>query len=140
RVYRLPAVVFRMSCIYGPHQKGNEDQGWIAHFLLCALRDEPITIYGDGRQVRDVLWVEDLVDAMTKAQVHMGALAGRVFNIGGGVDNAISLKELLECVRRVAGRLPEVKYGPWRAADQRYYVSNLDAFQKATGWRPRVGV
>jgi CDP-paratose 2-epimerase len=140
RVFGLKAVVFRMSCIYGPHQRGTEDQGWVAHFLLRTLADEPITIYGDGRQVRDALYAEDLVDAMLVAHAKIGSLSGRAFNIGGGVDNAISLLELLALVQRLEGRSPDVRFGPWRPADQRYYVSNVAAFTGATGWRPQVAV
>jgi CDP-paratose 2-epimerase len=140
RMYHLPAVVFRTSCVYGPHQRGNEAQGWMAHFLLASLRGEPIIIYGDGRQVRDALYADDLVDAMMAAQARMGELSGRAFNIGGGARNAITPRELLEMSRRLHGRLPPVRYGAWRTADQRYYVSRIDAFSTATGWRPRVGV
>jgi CDP-paratose 2-epimerase len=140
RIYKLPAVVFRMSCIYGPHQRGNEDQGWVAHFLLANLRGDPITVYGDGRQVRDALFAEDLVDAMLAAHARMDDLAGRAFNIGGGARNTMSLRELLELSGRLCGAKPSVRYGGWRTADQRYYVSRIDAFTAATGWRPRVGV
>jgi CDP-paratose 2-epimerase len=140
RIYQLPAVVFRMSCIYGPHQRGNEDQGWVAHFILRTLNDEPITIYGDGRQVRDALFADDLMDAMLKAQVQIQKISGRAFNIGGGVDKAVSLRELLALLGDLHGRVPEVQYGPWRPADQRYYVTDIERFSSATGWRPRVSV
>jgi CDP-paratose 2-epimerase len=140
RIYRLPAVVFRMSSIYGPHQRGSEDQGWVAHFLLATLRGEPITIYGDGRQVRDALYADDLVEAMLAAHAHMKDLSGRAFNIGGGVRNTVTPCELLELSRRLCGYLPPVRHGAWRTADQRYYVSRIDAFTAATGWRPRVSV
>jgi CDP-paratose 2-epimerase len=140
RVFGIPALVFRMSCIFGPHQKGNEDQGWVGHFLLATLRGDPITIYGDGRQVRDALYVDDLVDAMLAAHQRIQELAGRAFNIGGGVDNAVTLREVLEMARRLHGRLPAIRHGGWRTADQRYYVSRIDAFTAATGWRPRVSV
>jgi CDP-paratose 2-epimerase len=139
RVFRLPAVVFRMSCIYGPHQRGNEDQGWLAHFVLCALRGQPITIYGDGHQVRDALHVHDLVDAMIKAGTRMGDLSGRAFNIGGGPENAVTLREVLGALGRLHGPLPPVRSGGWRQGDQRYYVSDISAFCAATGWRPRIG-
>jgi CDP-paratose 2-epimerase len=140
RIYRLPAVVFRMSCIYGSHQRGNEDQGWVAHFLLSVLRDEPITIYGDGKQIRDALHADDLVDAMLAAHQQMDRLAGRAFNIGGGIENAITLRDLLFLAERLHGRLPTIRYGAWRTADQRYYVSRIEAFARATGWQPRVDV
>ena len=105
RTFGLPAVVFRMSCIYGPHQFGNEDQGWVAHFLIRALKGEPITLYGDGRQVRDILYVEDLVDAFLLAQAEMPRLSGQAFNMGGGPGNTISLKDLLDIDRGIS-RLP----------------------------------
>ena len=136
--YGLPTAVFRMSCIYGPHQCGNEDQGWVAHFLISALEGRPITIFGDGKQVRDVLYVDDLVDAFLRADAHIERLAGRAFNIGGGVRNAISLVELVDLIERRLGEPPVVEFGDWRCGDQRYYVSDTAAFTKATGWRPRV--
>jgi len=135
--YGMPAVVFRMSCIYGPHQHGNEDQGWVAHFLLQAHEGAPITLYGDGRQVRDVLYVDDLLDAMLLATAQVDRLAGQAFNMGGGPDNTVSLLELLELIGQL-GSPPEVEYGEWRVGDQRYYVSDTRRFQDATGWAPTV--
>jgi CDP-paratose 2-epimerase len=140
RTFGLPTVVFRMSCIYGPHQFGTEDQGWVAHFLIRALDHSPITIYGNGRQVRDVLFVEDLVNALLLAQRHMDSLAGQVFNIGGGPANATSLLELMELIGELHGRHPEVRFADWRPADQPYYVSDTRKFTAATGWSPKVGV
>jgi CDP-paratose 2-epimerase len=140
RTFGLPTVVFRMSCIYGPRQFGTEDQGWLAHFLIRTLSGEPITIYGDGRQVRDVLFVDDLLDAMLAAHAQIGAIAGSAFNIGGGPSNTLSLLELLDLVRELTGTSPAVEFAPTRVGDQRYYVSDTRAFQRATGWRPRVGV
>jgi CDP-paratose 2-epimerase len=136
--YRLRAVVFRMSCIYGPHQFGTEDQGWVAHFLIRALRDEPITVFGDGKQLRDVLFVEDLVEAFLRAERYAARLAGTAFNIGGGPANTLSLRELLALIGELRGTPPAVDRGPWRQGDQRYYVSDTRAFTAATGWRPRV--
>jgi len=127
-----------MSCIYGPHQFGTEDQGWVAHFLIRALERRPITVYGDGKQVRDVLYVEDLVDAFLRAEQDVEALAGQAFNIGGGTHNTISLRELLALIAQIDGRGPAVEYGPWRQGDQRYYVSDCAAYAAASGWRPRV--
>jgi CDP-paratose 2-epimerase len=138
RSYGLPAAVFRMSCIYGPHQCGNEDQGWVAHFLIRALQDEVITIYGDGRQVRDILFVEDLVDAFLRCQARLPELAGRAFNMGGGPANAVSLVDVLRHVAALTGSVPRVKHGRWRVGDQRYYVSDASAFSIATGWKPQV--
>jgi CDP-paratose 2-epimerase len=136
--FDVPATVFRMSCIYGPHQLGTEDQGWVAHFLLCALDGRPITIYGDGKQVRDILYVDDLVDAFVRAWMRIDTLAGHAYNIGGGPANAISLAQLIQTIERVHGTRPSIRYEPWRAGDQRYYVSNTSEFTAATGWIPRV--
>jgi CDP-paratose 2-epimerase len=138
RSYGLSAIVFRMSCIYGPHQFGTEDQGWVAHFLLRALAGKAITIYGDGRQVRDILYVEDLVDAFLLAQRDMPRMRGRAFNIGGGFGNSISLLQLIDQIGELHGQRPEFVCRPWRQGDQRYYVSNHGRFSAATGWRPRV--
>jgi CDP-paratose 2-epimerase len=138
RSYGLDTVVFRMSCIYGPHQFGTEDQGWVAHFLLRALGRAPITLYGDGRQVRDILHVDDLVDAFLLAEASIERLRGQAFNIGGGPANAVSLLELLERIERLAGRRPETVFAGWRTGDQRYYVSNHGRFTSVTGWRPKI--
>ena len=137
RTFGLPAVVFRMSCIYGPHQCGTEDQGWVAHFLLQALKGAPITIYGDGGQVRDVLYVADLVDAFRLALDHVDALRGQAFNMGGGPANTVSLLEFLDTIEALHGERPNVSFGDWRPGDQRYYVSNTTKFREATGWAPR---
>ena len=138
RSFGIPAVVFRMSCIYGPHQHGNEDQGWLAHFLMRALRGEAITIYGDGRQVRDILFVDDLVDALLLANEHAFKLYGNAFNIGGGPQNATSLLELIDLVTKIHGELPPTEFADWRVGDQRYYVSNCSKFQTAVGWSPSI--
>jgi CDP-paratose 2-epimerase len=140
RTYGLSAIVFRMSCIYGPHQHGTEDQGWVAHFLLRALAGLPITIYGDGCQVRDLLFIEDLVDALLLAQRHMPSQSGLRFNLGGGPANAVSLLELLDLIAELTERPPLVEFGGWRLGDQRYYVSDTGRFHRATGWRPSVRV
>jgi CDP-paratose 2-epimerase len=138
--FDLPALVFRMSCIYGPHQHGNEDQGWVAHFLLRALAREPITIYGDGAQVRDVLFVDDLVDAIELAVANVEKLAGYAFNVGGGPANTISLLELVDLIAELEERRPKLTFAPERAGDQRYYVSDTSRLAEATGWVPRVTV
>ena len=138
RTYGIPAAVFRMSCIYGPHQFGTEDQGWVAHFLIQAQSGQPITLYGDGMQVRDILFAEDLVNALVLAQDRMGDLSGQAFNIGGGADNSISLLNLLDLIRETDGDAPDVRFEGWRPGDQRYYVSDTRKFQAATGWTPTV--
>jgi CDP-paratose 2-epimerase len=140
RTYGLSAVVFRMSCIYGLHQMGTEDQGWIAHFLLRAIAGEPIQICGDGMQVRDVLYVDDLVDAFLLAQANIRTLSGQAFNIGGGLGNTTSLLELLDLIRSLHSEKPDVRMGEWRVGDQRYYVSDTRKFKAATGWAPKVSV
>ena len=138
RTFGLATVVFRMSCIYGPHQFGTEDQGWVAHFLIRALDQLPITIYGDGCQVRDILFVEDLVNAFLAAQQQMPKIAGQVFNMGGGPAHTISLLELVEIIKELHGSRPRVRLDEWRLADQQYYVSDTRKFSTATGWVARV--
>ncbi|HEU5362122.1 MAG TPA: SDR family NAD(P)-dependent oxidoreductase [Gaiellaceae bacterium] len=133
--FGLPATVFRMSCIYGPHQNGTEDQGWVAHFALRAAGGRAITVYGDGSQVRDLLFVDDLVEAMQLAREHERSVTGRAFNIGGGAANALSVGEVLELLEASGVRRAEERLG-----DQRYYVADTRSFQEATGWAPLVGV
>lgn len=140
RTFGLPAVVFRMSCIYGEHQFGTEDQGWVAHFLIQALNGSPITVYGDGMQVRDILFADDLVNAMLLARDNMDKIAGRSFNIGGGPSNSVSLLELIDLISDLRGEICDVNFDDWRSADQRYYVSDCRRFQKATGWQPEYDV
>jgi CDP-paratose 2-epimerase len=135
RSFDLRTVVVRMSCIYGPHQQGNEDQGWVAHFMMRARERGTLNIYGDGLQVRDVLYVDDLIDAFQLAMRYAERLAGRAFNMGGGPGNTLSLRELIARLGPV-----RVQYGRARRGDQRYYVSDTSAFTAATGWRPRTSV
>ena len=144
RSFALPTCVLRMSCIYGPRQLGTEDQGWVAHFLIRALQDQPITIYGDGRQVRDILFVDDAVEAYVSAFQRIGQVSGRAFNLGGGPANAVSLLQLLDQIEQVTGRKPDVEFAEWRAGDQRYYVSDTTAARRdlelpdPRGWRAGV--
>jgi CDP-paratose 2-epimerase len=140
RSYGLQTVVFRMSCIYGPHQFGTEDQGWVAHFLIRALNREPITIYGDGKQVRDLLYVDDLVDAFLLAAENIDACSGQAFNIGGGPASTLSLRELLRMIEQLNGRAARVVASDWRTGDQKYYVSDTRRFSALTGWKPAVDV
>ncbi len=140
RSYGIRSIVFRMSCIYGPHQFGNEDQGWIAHFLIRALDGMPITIYGDGMQVRDALFVDDLVDAFLLAERRGSRTEAKAFNIGGGPENTISLLELIELVAAIHGQRPNIRFEQWRTGDQRYYVSDTRRFRGATGWAPQTGI
>jgi CDP-paratose 2-epimerase len=141
RSYGLPATVFRMSCIYGPRQFGTEDQGWVAHFLIRAAMQKPISIYGDGKQVRDILFVSDLIDAMLLTETHREVVSGQAYNMGGGPENVISLLQLLDTIGTLSGGAkPVVRFDAPRVGDQRYYVSDTRKFQAATGWRPRVSV
>ncbi|CAO4144334.1 SDR family NAD(P)-dependent oxidoreductase [Methylorubrum aminovorans] len=144
RTYGLPTAVMRMSCIYGPRQMGNEDQGWVAHFLIRALRGEPITLYGDGSQVRDILHVDDCVAAYRAALARIDRVAGRAFNLGGGPANAVSLRGLIAHAGQLLGREIAIESGPWRPGDQRYYVSDPSRAIEALGlerplsWRDGV--
>ncbi|WP_135467342.1 SDR family NAD(P)-dependent oxidoreductase [Crenalkalicoccus roseus] len=146
RSFDIPGVVFRMSCIYGPRQMGTEDQGWVAHFLIRALRGEPITVFGDGCQVRDVMLVDDVVDAYLAAWRCIGAVSGRAFNLGGGPSNAVSLRQVIGLIGELAGRRPEVRHAPWRAGDQRWYVSDTRRAHQALGlatptsWRSGIAI
>jgi CDP-paratose 2-epimerase len=138
--FGLPTIVFRMSCIYGTHQFGTEDQGWVAHFLLRALDNQPITLYGDGKQVRDILFIEDLIDAFLLAKKNIENLKGQAFNIGGGTTNTVSLLECIELISELRGRKPKLYFENWRPGDQCYYVSDTRKFQLATGWKPKYTV
>ena len=144
RSYGIPAAVLRMSCIYGRRQMGTEDQGWVAHFLIRALEGKPITLYGDGHQVRDILDVSDAVDAYIRAWRRIDVVKGRAFNLGGGAANAVSLRVLLDHIGRLVGQAPQIGFSDWRAGDQRYFVADTRAAEAALGLgakRPwRVGV
>ncbi len=138
RTFGLSAAVLRMSCIYGPRQLGSEEQGWVAHFAIQLLRGAPITIHGDGLQVRDALFVEDLVGAILAARAAMPRMRGGAWNLGGGPEQTTSLLELLELLHEIGGRRAEVRFEAARPGDQRWYVSDLQRFRGATGWAPRV--
>jgi CDP-paratose 2-epimerase len=139
RIYGLPTVVFRMSCIYGPRQFGNEDQGWLAHFMIAAFTGKPITIYGDGKQVRDVLYVEDLVQAFRLAVEKIDDVAGHVFNIGGGPANTLAVwQEFQEHLADLKGEKIPVAYDKWRPGDQPCYVSDIRKAKRFLGWEPAI--
>jgi CDP-paratose 2-epimerase len=137
RIYDLPTVVFRMSCIAGPRQFGNEDQGWVAHFLYSVLAGWPITIYGDGYQVRDILHVHDLVDAMIEVRAGIDRTRGQVFNVGGGMKRAVSVTEMLEQIQQQTGKAPRLRFCEVRPGDQPLYISDSRKLEALTGWRPR---
>ena len=137
--YGLSTAVLRMSCIYGPRQFGTEDQGWVAHFLLRALRGEPITIYGDGKQVRDILDVRDAVAAYRGVLDSIDRLKGQAFNLGGGPANSVSLRSLLAAIAEVTGRKTRLDYADWRTGDQLYFVADTRKLEQAVGWRAAIG-
>jgi len=140
RIYGLPTAVFRQSCIYGPHQHGNEDQGWVAHFMKAALTGASLSLYGDGRQIRDLLFVDDLVAAFDRARLSSRRVSGGIYNIGGGPGRTLSLRELVAWIEAKTGRrLPVSKHG-WRPGDQKVYVSDIRKAKLELGWSPRTSV
>jgi CDP-paratose 2-epimerase len=140
RIYDLPTVVFRQSCIYGPRQFGVEDQGWVAWFTIAAVTGQPITIYGDGKQVRDVLWVEDLLDLYQAALDHIDVASGQVYNVGGGQGNVLAVwSELGPALEGLLGQNIEVAYDEWRPGDQRIFVADIAKAERELGWRPQTG-
>jgi CDP-paratose 2-epimerase len=138
RSYGLPAAVLRMSCIYGARQMGTEDQGWVAHFLIRALEDQPITLYGDGYQVRDILDVSNAVEAYLHAWQRIDRVAGRAFNLGGGPGNAVSLRELVAYIAELLEREIDVRFEDWRAGDQRWFVADTRMARQALDLSPAV--
>ena len=135
-IYGMKTAVFRMSCIYGIRQFGFEDQGWVSWFVIANLLDKPITIYGNGKQVRDLLYVTDLVKAYDKF-IHSD-LRHEVFNIGGGPANTISLLEFIEAIKKETGRQNPVSFDDWRPSDQKVYISDISKVQKALNWNPAI--
>ncbi len=141
RIYGLPTVVLRQSCIYGTRQFGVEDQGWVAWFVIAAVTGRPIKIYGDGKQVRDVLFVEDLLNAYDLALANLAVSAGQVYNVGGGPTNTMSIwMDFEPILEKLLGRPVPTSRGDWRPGDQRIYVSDIRKAQQELGWAPRVGV
>jgi CDP-paratose 2-epimerase len=140
RIYGLRTAVFRQSCIYGYRQFGVEDQGWVAWFTIAAVTGQPITIYGDGRQVRDLLFVDDLCDAYDAAVDRIARVSGQVFNLGGGPHNTLSLLELVEALGRLTGGSVRPAFADWRPGDQPVFVADIRRASEALGWAPRIGV
>jgi len=138
RIYGLRTVVLRQSCIYGPHQFGIEDQGWVAWFALRSLLGEPVTIYGDGKQVRDVLYVDDLIKAFDAAIEQIDKAAGKAYNTGGGPRNTLSLLELLSLLEQINGSKTDYSFSDWRPGDQRVYVSDVRRARRELGWVPKT--
>jgi len=138
RIYDLPTVVFRQSCVYGPRQFGIEDQGWLAHFVIATVQGRPTKIYGDGKQVRDMLWVDDLLAAFDLALQHPEKVVGKVFNIGGGPEHTLAIwREVQPLLSELAGRELQAVYHDWRPGDQKVYISDIRAAMKL-GWEPTV--
>jgi CDP-paratose 2-epimerase len=140
RIYGMPTVVFRMSCVAGPRQFGTEDQGWVAHFVYSALQAEPVVIYGDGRQVRDVLCVDDLVRAFEAARQNIETTRTEVYNVGGGPGNSVSLLELMDEIALLTGRPMECVHNERRIGDQPIYITDNSKIQRDTGWKPEIGL
>jgi CDP-paratose 2-epimerase len=139
RSFDIPSVVMRMSCIYGPRQFGTEDQGWVAHFLIRALNGQGITIYGDGKQVRDILHVRDAVAAYRAALAEIDKVRGRAFNLGGGPRNAVSLNMVLAEIGQLVSTPLSIDHGAWREGDQLYFVAETSRLESELGWRAQIG-
>ncbi len=141
RIYGLPTVVYRQSCIYGTRQFGIEDQGWVAWFIIAAVTDKPITIYGDGKQVRDILFVDDLLDAYDLAVEKINVAKGQVYNLGGGPRNVMSIwTEFQPKLEKLLGKPLTVSRGDWRPGDQRVFYADIRKAEKELGWKPRIDV
>ena len=138
RIFGLNTVVFRQSTIYGPHQFGIEEQGWIAWFCNCLLFGKPVTIYGSGKQVRDVLYIPDLILAFDLAAKNIKKTRGKAYNIGGGAKFSLSILELSEILEKISGNTINYKFGPWRSGDQKIYISDITRAKKDFGWSPKI--
>ena len=138
RIYGLRSIVFRQSCIYGYRQFGAEDQGWVAWFMIATLLGRPITIFGDGKQVRDILFIDDLLDAYDAAFAAPDKAAGRAFNIGGGVSNVVSLLDLLAFIEKRSGGKIRAGSADWRPGDQKVFISDIRRARTELGWSPKI--
>lgn len=138
-IYGLKTANFRQSCIYGPRQFGIEDQGWIAWFAIAGVRNRPITIYGDGKQVRDILYIDDLVDCYLKTVEHIDVASGQSYNIGGGPENAVSLLEVIRMLEELFETKLQLFYSGWRPGDQRMFMSDISKAKADLGWEPKIG-
>jgi len=140
RIYGLKTVVFRQSCIYGQHQYGNEDQGWVAHFIIKSLLDKKINIYGDGKQVRDLLEVQDLIKAYMMAVEKIESVKGEIFNIGGGIENTFSLLELIDFLSKTLNKQIQYEFFQWRPGDQKIFISDNTKLKNDLNWKPKISV
>lgn len=141
RIYGVPSTVFRQSCIYGYRQFGVEDQGWVAWFVIAAVLGKPIKIYGNGKQVRDVLFIDDLIDAYETAAKNPGAVQGQIFNVGGGPDRTMSIwAEFGPMLEEAIGKKINIDFGDWRPGDQPVYISDISKISNTLGWSPKTSV
>jgi CDP-paratose 2-epimerase len=140
RIYDMHTVVFRQSCIYGGHQFGMVDQGWVAFLTMQALFGKQITIYGDGKQVRDILFVSDLLRAMEVAIENPEKAKGEIFNMGGGPQNTSSLLEFVSYLEKKFDEKIPLQFGDWRPGDQKVYISDISKAKEKLGWEPKVGL
>ncbi|HOL22433.1 MAG TPA: GDP-mannose 4,6-dehydratase [bacterium] len=138
RIYGLKTVVFRQSCIYGKNQYGNEDQGWVAHFIVKSLLDKKINIYGDGKQVRDLLEVRDLIRAYIMAVEKIESVKGEIFNIGGGIENTFSLLELIDFLSKTLNKQIQYEFFQWRPGDQKVFISDNTKLKNNLNWEPKI--
>jgi CDP-paratose 2-epimerase len=138
RVFDMNTVVLRQSCIYGAHQYGTEDQGWVAHFVHSILKERPLTIYGDGTQIRDLLDARDLSNLYATVIDKIGIARGEIYNVGGGAENQRNLLEVIDQVSELTGRKPQYSFADWREGDQKFYVSDIEKARRDLGWEPKV--
>lgn len=140
RIYGLKTVVFRQSCIYGTRQFGIEDQGWVAWFCVAVTTGQPFTIFGDGKQIRDALWIGDLIDIYERALERIDTVKGEVYNVGGGPTNTLSLLELVDRLERSFDRPLRPSFADWRPGDQKVFVADIRKAERQLGWRPKVSI
>ncbi|PIN77122.1 CDP-paratose 2-epimerase [Candidatus Woesearchaeota archaeon CG10_big_fil_rev_8_21_14_0_10_34_8] len=138
RIYGLRTVVFRQSCIYGYRQFGSENQGWLAWFIIATLTGKPLTIYGNGKQIRDVLFIDDLCEAYDTAVQNIDKTSGKIYNVGGGSDNALSILELVNILEEIFQKKIEISFGAWRPGDQKVFISDIRKAKSDFGWMPKI--
>lgn len=138
RIYGVPSVVLRQSCIYGTRQFGVEDQGWIAWFIVASLLNKSITIYGDGKQIRDVLYVDDLISLYGSCIARKDIVRGKIYNVGGGTNFTLSLLELVGLIEKYSGKKVKYSFSDWRPGDQKVYVSDIRSITRDIGWKPAI--
>ena len=138
RIYGTRSVSLRQSCIYGTRQFGVEDQGWVAWFIIASVLGKPITIFGDGKQIRDILFIDDLTSCFLEVMEKIDSASGQIYNVGGGPSNTLSLLELIDMLQEILGREIEYSFDDWRPGDQKVYVSNISKARDELGWEPKI--